>query len=119
MIDQNRLYLAPYGALTLRQMPDNSIAETFIRALLRLREIAFRKRRTRITEGTMKPEHHNFIVNPAQGSTINAGQFGSIFAPHPCRGCDTKLQAYDAETPARPPHYIAKAVAALFVRKRT
>jgi len=64
----------------------------------------------------MHPDQHNFIASPAQGSTLNAGQFGSTFAQHPCQGCDAKQQAYDALTPARPQRNLRRAIAALFVR---
>lgn len=51
----------------------------------------------------MKPNHQNFFASPAQGSTLNASQFGAIFAQHACRGYAPKNEhAYDAQTPQRP-----------------
>lgn len=64
----------------------------------------------------MYPDQHNFFASPAQGSTLNAGQFGSAFAQHPCRGCASKQQAYDAQTPARPQRNIIHLLAARLKR---
>ena len=64
----------------------------------------------------MKPDQHNYFASPAQGSTLNAGQFGSTFAQHPCQGCAPKRQAYDAETPARPQRNLKQHIFALLKR---
>lgn len=64
----------------------------------------------------MKPDQHNYFASPAQGSTLNAGQFGSTFAQHPCQDCASKQQAYDAETPARPQRNLKQHIIALFAR---
>lgn len=102
-MSQTQFLLAPSGALTLRQQPDMISMRAFWQALSRLiTDAAIRKRRTRFTEGTMHPDPHNFFANPANGSILNAGQFGGSLTPHPCRGCERQLQAYDAEVPARP-----------------
>jgi hypothetical protein len=61
----------------------------------------------------MYPDHHNYFTNPAQGSVINAGQFGSSLAPHPCKGCAEKFHAYDAQQPARPLHKRSRLLAAV------
>ena len=111
------LRLAPSGALTLRQQPEFDLERALSRAVLRLRLMEpHRKRRTKNLEGTMRPDQHNFLASPAQGSTLNAGQFGSAFAQHPCRGCEGKLQAYDAQTPARPRRSIKHLLTAVFLR---
>jgi hypothetical protein len=102
-MSQMQLSLAPTGALTLRQLPDMIFMRTHWRALSRLiNDAAIRKRRTRLTEEPMHPDPHNFFANPANGSILNTGQFGDSLAPHPCRGCERQLHAYDAESPARP-----------------
>lgn len=102
-MNELRLTLAPAGALILRPTPDFDLERAFSGAVFRLTLTQLRrKRRTKNMEGTMYPDQHNFLASPAQGSTLNAGQFGSAFAQHPCKGCAKKLQAYDAETPARP-----------------
>ena len=102
-MNELRLELAPSGALTLRQMPDFDLERALSGAVFRLTLTQLRrKRRTKNWEGTMYPDPHNYLATPAQGSTLNAGQFGSAFAQHPCKGCATKQQAFDAQTPARP-----------------
>jgi hypothetical protein len=102
-MSQMQLSLAPSGALSFRQQPDMISMRTHWQAHSRLiNDAAIRKRRTRFTEGTMHPDPHNFIANPANGSILNTGQFGDSLAPHPCRGCERQLHAYDAESPARP-----------------
>ena len=65
----------------------------------------------------MYPETHNFSANAAQASVVNAGQFGSIFAPHPCKTCEAKGHAYDAERPAHPIRSAQEVFSALFARK--
>ncbi len=98
-----RFAFSPSGALTLRQMPDFDLERALSGAVFRLTLTQLRrKRRTKNWEGTMHPDQHNHLASPAQGSTLNAGQFGSAFAQHPCKGCASKQQAYDAQTPARP-----------------
>ena len=102
-MNELRLGLAPAGALTLRPMPEFDLERALERAVIRLALTDLRrKRRTKNLEGTMRPDQHNFLASPAQGSTLNAGQFGNLFAQHPCHGCDAKRQAYDAQTPAHP-----------------
>ena len=102
-MNELRLALAPECALILRQQPDFNLELALRRAKMRTFGVAaLLKRRNDPLEGTMYPDQHNYIASPAQGSTLNAGQFGSTFAQHPCRGCDAKRQAYDAETPAHP-----------------
>ena len=102
-MNEFRLTLAPSGAVTLRQMPEFKLERAFDGAVVRLALTGLRrKRRTKYLEGTMYPDQHNFFASPAQGSTLNLGQFGSQFAQHPCRGCEPKGQGYDAQTPARP-----------------
>ena len=64
----------------------------------------------------MHPDPHNFIANPANGSILNAGAFGSAFAPHPCGGCAKEHHAYDAQEPQRPQRNLKQAVSALFAR---
>ena len=111
------LHLAPSGALTLRQQPEFTSEWAFSRAILRLRLTQpHRKRRTEILEGTMYPDPHNYLASPAQGSTLNAGQFGSTFAQHPCKGCAPKRHAYDAQAPARPQRTFKQLFTALLVR---
>ena len=111
------LNLAPSGALTLRQQPEFNLERALSRAVLRLRLMEpHRKRRTKNLEGSMNPDPHNYFASPAQGSTLNAGQFGSTFAQYPCRGCAPKLQAYDAQAPARPQKPLKHLFAALLVR---
>lgn len=61
----------------------------------------------------MKPDPHNFLASPAQGSALNAGQFDNIFAPHPCNGCIRQSQAYDALVPSRPQRTIKQAIVQL------
>ena len=102
-MNELRLALAPQGALMLRQQPDFNLELALRRAKMRTFGVAaLSKRRNDPLEGTMCPDQHNFLASPAQGSTLNAGQFGSTFAQHPCSGCDAKRQAYDAEMPAHP-----------------
>ena len=102
-MNELRLELASSGALTLRQAPEFDLERALSGAVFRLTLMELRrKRRTKNLEGTMYPDQHNYLASPAQGSTLNAGQFGSAFAQHPCRGCDNRQQAYDAKTPARP-----------------
>lgn len=116
-MNELRLTLAPSGALILRPAPDFDLARAFSGAVFRLTLTQLRrKRRTKNMEGTMHPDHHNFLASPAQGSTLNAGQFGSAFAQHPCQGCATKLQAYDAETPARPQRSFKHLLTAILTR---
>ena len=111
------LNLASAGALTLRPMPEFNLERALERAVIRLALTDLRrKRRTKNLEGTMRPDQHNFLASPAQGSTLNAGQFGSLFAQHPCRGCEGKQQAYDAQTPARPRRSIKHLLTATFLR---
>ena len=64
----------------------------------------------------MEPDQHNYFASPAQGSTLNAGQFSSTFAQHSCQGCAPKRQAYDAETPARPQRNLKQHIFALLKR---
>jgi len=116
-MNELRLGIAPAGALTLRPMPEFDLERALERAVIRLALTDLRrKRRTINLEGTMRPDQHNFLASPAQGSTLNAGQFGSLFAQHPCRGCEGKLQAYDAQTPARPRRSIKHLLTATFLR---
>ena len=111
------LRLAPSGALTLRQTPGFDHERTLRLAVIRLGLTEpLRKRRADNLEGFMKPDQHNYFASPAQGSTLNAGQFGNTFAQHPCQGCAQKQQAYDAETPARPQRNLKKRIIALFAR---
>ena len=94
---------APSGAISLRQMPEFDIERAFVGAVKRLALTSLRrKRRTEYLEETMFPDQQNHLASPAQGSTLNAGQFGSQFAQIPCNGCTQKGQAYDAQVPARP-----------------
>ena len=116
-MNELRITLAPSGALTLRQQPEWISAMTLGWRTPRLiADDVIRRRRHRLTEETMHPDHHNFLANPAQGSFVNAGQFGSIFASHPCRGCEERLHAYDAEVPARPLRRRGKSLLALLTR---
>ena len=116
-MNELRLELAPSGALTLRQMPDFDLERALSGAVFRLTLTQLRrKRRTKNWEGTMYPDQHNYLASPAQGSTLNAGQFGSTFAQHTCQGCAPKQQAYDAETPARPQRTFKQHIIALFAR---
>jgi len=102
-MNELRLALAPQGALMLRQQPDFNLELALRRAKMRTFGVAaLLKRRNDPLEGHMYPDQQNHLASPVQGSTLNAGQFGSLFAQHPCRGCDAKRQAYDAETPAHP-----------------
>ena len=111
------LRLAPSGALTLRQTPGFDHERALRLAVIRLGLMEpLRKRRADNLEGFMKPDPHNHFASPAQGSTLNAGQFGSTFAQYPCRGCAPKLQAYDAQAPARPQKPLKHLFAALLVR---
>jgi hypothetical protein len=111
------LSLASSGALTLRQQPEFDLEWALRLATIRLRLTEpLRKRRANNLEGFMNPDPHNYIASPAQGSTLNAGQFGSTFAQHPCQGCAPKQQAYDAETPARPQRTFKQHIIALFAR---
>lgn len=112
-----RLTLAPAGTLMLRLSPDYDLSLALNRAVFRLAWMELsRKRRPKNLEGTMYPDQHNYIASPAQGSTLNAGQFGSIFAQHPCTGCAKVQQAYDAQTPARPLRNRKHAFLTLFKR---
>ena len=98
-----RLPLAPFSATIIRQTPDFNLELALRRAKMRAFGMAaLLKRRTEHMEETMHPDQHNYFAAPAQGSTLNAGQFGNLFAQHPCHGCDAKRQAYDAQTPAHP-----------------
>jgi hypothetical protein len=116
-MNELRLSLAPAGALILRPAPEFDLERALERAVIRLARTEHRrKRRAKNLEGTMYPVQHNFFASPAQGSTLNAGQFGSTFAQHPCRGCENKLQAYDAEKPARPQRSIKQLLTAAFSR---
>ena len=116
-MNEFRLTLAPSGAVTLRQMPEFKLERAFEGAVIRLALTGLRrKRRTNNLEGTMEPNQHNFFASPAQGSTLNLGQFGSQFAQHPCNGCAPKGQAYDALTPARPQRAHKHLFAALLTR---
>jgi len=118
-MSQTQTLLAPSGALTLRQLPEYPAARAVVEAIQhRFYGAVCRGRRTRSMEGIMHPDSHNFFASPSKGTTINAGQFGSLFAPHPCQGCADRRQAYDAETPARPQQSFKQAIAALLVRKR-
>ncbi len=111
------LRLAPSGALTLRQAPGFDHERALRLAVIRLGLTEpLRKRRADNLEGFMKPDQHNYFASPAQGSTLNAGQFGNTFAQHPCQGCAQKQQAYDAETPARPQRNLKQHIIALLVR---
>ena len=112
-----RLTLAPSGAITLRQPPEFKLERAFDGAVIRLALTSLRrKRRTNDLEGTMYPDQHNYFATPVQGSTLNAGQFGSQFASHPCKGCAAKTQAYDAQTPQRPQRAHKHLLAALLTR---
>jgi hypothetical protein len=112
-MSETRLYDAPFGALTLRQKPEYDLERALRGAVLRLRLTEpRRKRRTNNLEGTMYPNQHNYFASPAQGSTLNAGQFGSAFVLPPCRGCASKQQAHDAQTPGRPQRNILHLLAA-------
>ena len=116
-MNELRLELAPSGALTLRQMPDFDLERALSGAVFRLTLTQLRrKRRTKNWEGTMYPDQHNYFASPAQGSTLNAGQFGNQFAQHPCRNCEPKAPAYDAQAPARPQRTNKHLLAALFAR---
>lgn len=118
-MSQTQLSLAPNGALMLRQQPDMISMRMLWRALSRLiTDAAIRKRRTRFTEGTMHPDPHNFIANPANGSILNAGLFGGTFAPHACSVCERQLQAYDAASPARPIRRKKRSLLALLLGAR-
>ena len=102
-MNEFRYAFAPQGELILRQQPDFQLELALRRAKIRAFGVAaLLKRRNDPLEGTMYPDQHNYIASPAQGSTLNAGQFGNLFAQHPCHGCDAKRQAYDAQTPAHP-----------------
>ena len=114
-----RYLSAPSGVIALRQPPEFHLELALRRAKMRAFGVAaLLKRRTDHLEGTMYPDQHNFFASPAQGSTLNAGQFGSAFAQHPCRGCDAKRQAYDAETPAHPMRKRGQLLAAILRTKR-
>ena len=118
-MNELRLALAPQGALMLRQQPDFNLELALRRAKMRTFGVAaLRKRRNDPLEGTMYPDQHNFLASPAQGSTQNAGQFGSTFAQHPCSGCDAKRQAYAAETPAPPMRKRGHLLAAITRKKQ-
>ena len=111
------LNLASSGVILLRQQPEFDLERALRLAVIRFRLTEpLRKRRVTHLEGTMNSEQHNYFASSAHGSTLNAGQFGSTFAQHPCRGCAPKQQAYDAETPARPQRTIKQHVIALFAR---
>lgn len=113
-----QLTSAPFGALTLRQTPEFNLERALRRAKMRVFGAAASfKRRTDHLEGTMMyPDQHNYFASPAQGSTLNAGQFGNSFAQHPCHGCEAKHQAYDAQVPARPQRSLKQLLAAIFSR---
>ena len=112
-----QLNLAPFDATIIRQTPDFNLELALRRAKMRAFGMAaLLKRRTEHMEETMHPDQHNYFASPAQGSTLNAGQFGSTFAQYPCRGCAPKLQAYDAQAPARPQKPLKHLFAALLVR---
>ena len=64
----------------------------------------------------MYPDQHNYFASPAQGSTLNLGQFGSQFAQQPCSICAPKGQAYDAQAPARPQRVHKHLLSALVTR---
>jgi len=114
-----RYLSASAGALALRQQPDFHLELALRRAKMRAFGVAaLLKRRNDPLEGTMHPDQHNYLASPAQGSTLNAGQFGSTFAQHPCRRCDAKRQAYDAETPAHPLRKRGHLLAAILRTKR-
>lgn len=116
-MNELRLGLAPAGALILRPAPEFDLERAFSGAVFRLTLTQLRrKRRTKNMEGTMYLDQHNFLASPAQGSTLNAGQFGSAFAQHPCKGCASKLQAHDAETPARPQRSFKHLLTAILTR---
>ncbi|MCE5189172.1 MAG: hypothetical protein LLF75_08330 [Eubacteriales bacterium] len=104
---------APSGARILTLSPLEAITRFARRAQARFVAEPIHKRRTNFSEEYMKPDPHNFIASPAQGSALNAGQFGSIFAPHPCSGCAKQHQAYDALVPSRPQRNIRQAIAQL------
>ena len=113
-MNELRLALAPQGALIIRQQPDFNLELALRRAKMRAFGVAaLLKRRTDPLEGTMYPDQHNFFASPAQGSTLNAGQFGNLFAQHPCHGCDAKRQAYDAAVPAHPQRKLRHLLTAL------
>ena len=102
-MNELRIALAPQGALILRQQPDFDLELALRRAKMRVFGVAaLLKRRNDPLEGTMYPDQHNFLASPVQGSTLNAGQFGNLFAQHPCHECNAKRQAYDAAVPAHP-----------------
>ena len=111
------LNLASSGAISLRQPPEFDLERALSRAVIRLRLTEpLRKRRVTQMEGTMNSTQQNYFASPAQGSTLNAGQFGSTFAQHPCQGCAPKQQVYDALTPARPQRNLKQHIIALLVR---
>lgn len=117
-MSEYRLDLAPSGAISLRQPPEFDLERALSRAVYRLTLTQLRrKRRTKYLEGTMYPDPHSFTASSAQGSMLNAGQFGSAFVQHPCRGCASQRHAYDAQTPARPQRTLRQLFAALFLRK--
>jgi hypothetical protein len=116
-MNEYRLTLAPSGAISLRQMPEFDLEQAFQGAVRRLALTGlFTKRRNTHLEGTMYPDQHNYLASPAQGSTLNAGQFGNQFAQIPCNGCAQKGQAYDAQAPARPQRSMKHLFTALLMR---
>ena len=113
-MNEFRYALAPQSELILRQQPDFHLELALRRAKMRAFGVAaLLKRRTDHLEGTMYPDQHNYLASPIQGSTLNAGQFGNLFAQHPCRGCDAKRQAYDAAVPAHPQRKLRHLLTAL------
>lgn len=65
----------------------------------------------------MHLDHYNYLSNPAQGSTLNAGQFGSANLAPQARACKTRgCTAYDAAAPAHPKKRLRRALANLFRR---
>lgn len=113
-----RLDVAPSGAIMLRQQPEFDLERALSWAVFRLSlKPPRRNRQADYWEGIMYPDPHNYFASPAQGSTLNAGQFGSAFAQHPCRGCASQHHAYDAQTPAHPQRSLRQRFAALLSRK--
>ncbi|MEN6635033.1 MAG: hypothetical protein ABFC56_04235 [Clostridiaceae bacterium] len=109
-----RYLSTPSGVIALRQPPEFHLELALRRAKMRAFGVAaLLKRRTDHLEGTMYPDQHNYLASPIQGSTLNAGQFGNLFAQHPCRGCDAKRQAYDAAVPAHPQRKLRHLLTAL------
>lgn len=118
-MNELRLALAPQGALILRQPPEFHLELALRRAKIRAFGVAaLLKRRNDPLEGPMYPDQQNHLASPAQGSTLNAGQFGSLFAQHPCHECNAKVQAYDAVTPAHPMRKRGHLLAAITRKKQ-